>query len=289
MPSIKIYPSVFSTAHKQACNLDYIEGVLEKAGVIVSDTASDIRYITHDKYATEAYSDGVGYPNGISARLVDKAELQTILAEFGFNTLLSEIITDVDSISLENFIVKYRFSSGKIGVGKSGHTLNNVFNGVSFKDKNALKNHPLFKEEFFKTGDFIAQQDAGIRKHTLATVAAVANSNSELLFLRNTTDEWEFLERKNTTLAFNVYPELNTKIQEFFKFHGIKNSSVTVQFVIKDGSYYPVDWNFRFGVNMGKEMRARNPVEFETAILHMIGDTATPQFTYTDTWVTEFK
>lgn len=286
---IRVYPSNLTTQQKQACHLDYIEGVLAKVGVGVSGTEGAIRYVTHDKHVVEAYGDGTGYPNSIGVRLVDKVTLQDVMSEFGFLTLKSQLITDVDSITLNDFIIKCRVSSGKLGVTKNGMPLENAFNGVPFKDKEALKKHPLFNSSFFTSGNFIAQQDAGIRKHTLATVAAVANSNSDLLFLRNTTDEWEFLERKSTTLAFNIYPELNAKIQEFFKLHCIKNSSVTVQFVIKDGEYYPVDWNFRFGINMGKEMLARNPIEFETAILHMIGNTTTPQFTYTDTWVTEFK
>jgi len=289
MTTVRIYPSNLGGMQKQACHLDYIEDILKKAGVVVSDTEGAIRYVTHDKYVVEAYGDGTGYPNSLGVKLVDKVTLQDAMSEFGFLTLQSQLITDVDSIALNDFIIKCRVSSGKLGVTKNGVPLDNAFNGVPFKDKEALKKHPLFNPAFFTNGDFIAQQDAGIRKHTLATVAAVANSNSDLLFLRNTTDEWEFLERKSTTLAFNTYPELNAKIQEFFKLHGIKNSSVTVQFVIKDKEYYPVDWNFRFGINMGKEMRARNPIEFETAILHMVGDTPTPQFTYTDTWVTEFK
>ena len=289
MTTVTIYPSNLDGAQKQGCHLDYIEGVLKKAGVMVSNTEGDIRYVTHDRYVLEAYADGTGYPNGIAAKLVDKAGLQQVMAEFGFSTLPSEVITDVDNILLKDFIVKHRYSSGKLGVTKTGAYLHNLFNGIPFADKEALKKHPLFKSTLFINGDFIAQQDAGIRKHTLATVAAVANSNSDLLFLRNTTDEWRFLDRKSTTLAFNIYPELNAKIQEFFKLHGIKNASVTVQFVIKNNAYYPVDWNFRFGMNMSKEMRVRNPIEFETAILHMVGDTATPQFTSTDVWVTEFK
>jgi hypothetical protein len=286
---IRVYPSNLTTQQKQGCHLDYIESILAKVGINISAVEGSIKYVTHDRHVLEAYADGTGYPNGIAAKLVDKAGLQQVMAEFGFATLPSEIIFDVESILLKNFIVKHRYSSGKLGVTKTGACLHNPFNGIPFADKEALKNHPLFKSPLFIDGDFIAQQDAGIRKHTLATVAAVANSNSDLLFLRNTTDEWEFLDRKSTTLAFNVYPELNAKIQEFFKLHGIKNASVTVQFVIKDNEYYPVDWNFRFGTNMGKEMRARNPIEFETGILHMVGNTTTPQFTYTDTWVTEFK
>jgi hypothetical protein len=286
---IRVYPSILDAKQKQRCHLDYIESALAKVGINTSGTEGSIKYVTHDRYVLEAYADGTGYPNGIAAKLVDKAGLQQVMAEFGFATLPSEIITDVDNILLKDFIVKHRYSSGKLGVTKTGAYLHNPFNGIPFADKEALKNYPLFEVELFTSGDFIAQQDAGIRKHTLATVAAVANSNSELWFLRNTTDEWEFLERKSTTLAFNVYPELNAKVQAFFKLHSIKNAAVTVQFVVKDGEYYPVDWNFRFGINMGKEMRERNPVEFETAILHMVGDTATPQFTSTDVWITEFK
>lgn len=286
---IKIYPANLAEKFKKTFHLDFIEQCLNKTGSFLSDTEGDVRYVTHDKYVQEAYSNNFCYPNNLANKLADKFELQRVMADSGFNTLRSEIITDVNNITLENFIVKFKFSSGKVGVTKDGLPIHNLFNGVPFKDKEQLKAHPLFKESLFADGNFIAQEDAGIREHTLATVAAVANSNSELLFLRNTTDEWEFLDRKSTTLAFNIYPELNTKIQEFFKLHGIKNAAVTVQFVIKDGEYYPVDWNFRFGINMGKEMRARNPIEFETAILHMVGDTTTPQFTYTDTWITEFK
>jgi hypothetical protein len=288
MTSVRVYPSNLSGGQKQACHLDYIEGVLNSADVKISYTEGDIRYVTHDRHVLEAYTDNAGYPNGIGAKLVDKVTLQEVLADFGFATLPSQVISSVDDITIENFIIKCRISSGKLGVTKSGNPLNNMFNGVPFKNKEALQKHPLFQDSLFANGEFIVQQDAGIRKHTLATVAAVANSNSELLFLRNTTDEWEFLERKSTTLAFNIYPELNAKVQEFFKLHKIRNASVTVQFVIKDGAYYPVDWNFRFGINMGKEMLARNPIEFETAILHMVSDKPTPQFTYTDTWVTRF-
>lgn len=288
MTTVRIYPGSLSDMQKKACHLDYIESVLAKAGVAVSGTEGNIRYVTHDKHVPEAYADGTGYPNGIGARMVDKAGLQDVMSEFGFPTLPSQIITNVDNISLENFIIKCRVSSGKLGVTRNGIPLENAYNGVAFKDKEDLKKHPLFNEASFITGDFIAQQDAGIKKHTLATVAAVANSNSDLWFLRNTTDEWEFLERKSTTLAFNIYPELNAKIQAFFKLHKIKNAAVTVQFVTKGGVYYPVDWNFRFGINMGKEMLARNPVEFETAILHMVGDEQTPPAKYEDVWVTKF-
>lgn len=289
MTTVRFYPCNISNEYRLVSHLNYIEQVLNKAGFALSGTNGDLRYVTSDRHVPEAYGNGFGYPNGIALKMFDKAGLQEVMADFGFATLPSQIITNVEDIALENFIIKCRISSGKIGFMNNGVPLINLFNGVSFKDKEALKKHPLFNPILFTNGDFIAQQDAGICKHTLATVAAVANYNSDLLFLRNTTDEWEFLNRKSTTLAFNVYPELNAKIQNFFKLHGIKNAAVTVQFVIKDSEYYPVDWNFRFGINMGKEMLARNPIEFETAILHMVGNTPTPQFTYTDTWVTEFK
>jgi hypothetical protein len=279
-----VYPKGGIGASKAACHLDFIEATLEKAGI-----STAIPYVMHDMYVLEAYKDTPYYPNNLAQKLVDKKQLQDVMTQNGFNALKAELITGVDAITLTDFIVKFRYSSGKLGVSKDRAGIYNPFEAVPFKDKEELKAHPLFDAALFSTGNFIAQEDAGIRKHTLATVAAVANSNSELLFLRNTTDEWQYLTRKSTTLAFDIYPELNNKIQDFFKANKIKNAAVTVQFVIKDGEYYPVDWNFRFGINMGKEMRARNPIEFETAILHMVGDTTTPQFTYTDTWITEFK
>jgi hypothetical protein len=279
-----VYPKGGVGASKPACHLDFIEATLEKAGI-----KTNIPYVMHDMYVIEAYRDTQYYPDNLAEKLVDKKQLQDVMTQNGFNALKAELITDIDAITLTDFIVKFRYSSGKLGVSKGKMGIYNPFEGVPFKSKEELKAHPLFDAALFSAGDFIAQEDAGIRKHTLATVAAVANSNSDLLFLRNTTDEWQYITRKSTTLAFNIYPELNNKIQDFFKTHQIKNAAVTVQFVIKDGEYYPVDWNFRFGINMGKEMRTRNPIEFEIGILHMVGDTPTPQFTYTDTWVTEFK
>ena len=284
MNRLLVYPKGGVGASKAACHLDFIEDTLEKVGV-----KTDIPYVMHDMYALEAYKDTPYYPNNLAEKLVDKKQLQDVMTQNGFTALDAELITDVDAVTLTDFIVKFRYSSGKLGVSKDRMGIYNPFEGVPFKSKEELKAHPLFDAALFNTGNFIVQEDAGIRRHTLATVAAVANSNSDVLFLRNTTDEWQYLTRKSTTLAFNIYPELNNKIQDFFKTHSIKNAAVTVQFVIKDGAYYPVDWNFRFGINMGKEMRARNPIEFETGILHMVGDTPTPQFTYTDTWVTEFK
>lgn len=284
MSRFLVYPKGGVGASKAVCHLDFIEATLEKAGINTT-----IPYVMHDMHVLEAYKDTSYYPNNLAEKLVDKKQLQDVMTQNGFNALKAELVTDVDAIVLNDFIVKFRYSSGKLGVSKDKAYIYNPFEGVPFKNKEELKAHPLFDESLFVAGDYIVQEDAGIRKHTLATVAAVANSNSDVLFLRNTTDEWQYLTRKSTTLAFNTYPELNAQIEQFFKIHKIKNAAVTVQFVIKDGKYYPVDWNFRFGINMGKEMRARNPIEFETAILHMVGDTPTPQFTYTDTWVTEFK
>jgi hypothetical protein len=282
--SLLIYPEGGVELSKGSCHLDFIDATLKKAGIKTS-----IPYVMHDMYVTKAYKDTSYYPNNLAEKLVDKKQLQDVMTQNGFNALKAELVTDVDVITLNDFIVKFRYSSGKLGVSKNKAYIYNPFEGVPFKNKEELKTHPLFDIALFSTGNFIVQEDAGIRKHTLATVAAVANSNSDLLFLRNTTDEWQYLTRKSTTLSFNIYPELNSKIQDFFKINKIKNAAVTVQFVIKDKKYYPVDWNFRFGINMGKEMRARNPIEFETAILHMVGDTATPQFTSTDVWLTEFK
>ena len=284
MSSLLVYPKGGAERFKDSCHLEFIQTTVEKAGV-----KTNIPYVMHDMYVLEAYKDTPYYPNNLAEKLVDKKQLQDVMTQNGFNALKAELVTDVDAIALNNFIVKFRYSSGKLGVSKDKAYIYNPFEGVPFKNKEALKAHPLFDAALFVTGDYIVQEDAGIRRHTLATVAAVANSNSDVLFLRNTTDEWQYLTRKSTTLAFNTYPELNAQIEQFFKANKIKNAAVTVQFVIKDGEYYPVDWNFRFGINMGKEMRARNPIEFETAILHMVGDTPTPQFTYTDTWVTEFK
>jgi hypothetical protein len=285
---IKTYPANLDNNFKKTFHLDFIEQCLNKTGSFLSDTEGDVRYVTHDKYVKEAYSNNFCYPNNLANKLADKFELQSVMADFGFNTLRSEIITDVDNITLENFIVKFRFSSGKVGVTKDGLPTHNLFNGVSFKDKEQLKAHPLFKESLFADGNFIAQEDAGIREHTLATVAATANSNSELLFLRNTTDKWKFLDRTSTTLAFNIYPDLNTKIQEFFTNNKIKNVAVTVQFVVKNDEYYIIDWNFRFGINMGKEMLARNPEEFERAVVNLVSNQTPVQFNNTDVWVTNF-
>jgi hypothetical protein len=285
---IKIYPANLAEKFKKTFHLDFIEQCLNKTGSFLSDTEGDVRYVTHDKYVQEAYSNNFCYPNNLANKLADKFELQRVMADSGFNTLRSEIITDVNNITLENFIVKFRFSSGKVGVTKDGLPIHNLFNGVSFKDKEQLKAHPLFKESLFADGNFIAQEDAGIREHTLATVAATANSNSELLFLRNTTDKWKFLDRTSTTLAFNIYPDLNTKIQEFFTNNKIKNVAVTVQFVVKNDEYYIIDWNFRFGINMGKEMLARNPEEFERAVVNLVSNQTPVQFNNTDVWVTNF-
>lgn len=287
MTTVRIYPSSLEKASKEvkdSCFVSPLIQVLDKNNISYSFTEGNISYVTSDKDIVEASSQSNSYPSDIAVKLFDKQKLQETLAPYGFNTLSTEVISDVDSLSLTNFIVKLKEGSGGniVSYGK------NWFGGVLFADKEAFKRHPLFAD-MFMSGKYIAQQAiSNVRNHIAVSLSATVNSNGDVYFVRSSTDTWVNSKRTKAVLSYQGYEEQKKQIQSFVKAVGIKNAVLMLQFVEQDGILYPIDWNFRLGVNIPTQMINRNFVEYETAILHMVGNTDTPSASYTDTWVVEF-
>jgi hypothetical protein len=199
--------------------------------------------------------------------------------------LLTETIADVDAITLTNFIVKLQKGSGG---NLTGSIYKNWFGGVLFADKEAFKRHPLF-QDFYAPNKYVAQQAiSNVRSHTAVSLSATVNSNGDVYFVRSSTDTWVNSVRTQAVLSYQGYEEQKAQIQAFVKASGIKNAVLMLQLIEQDGVLYPIDWNFRLGVNIPTQMINRNFIEYETAILHMVGDTATPQAAYTDVWTVTF-
>ncbi len=285
MTTVKILPASLEQATAEAKAASFVTPllqVLDKHSIQYSFTAGDIDFVTQDHLATQATN---AYPNGIAAKLLDKKELQNTLAPYGFNVLPTELITDPNAITLTNFIVKLKEGSG-------GNLINsaykNWFGGVLFTDKEAFKRHPLFAD-MFVAGKYVAQQAIGnVRNHTAVSLSATVNASGDVYFIRSATDTWVNSVRKHATLSYQGYEEQKQQIQAFVKAYGIKNAVLMLQFVVQDGVLYPIDWNFRLGVNIPTQMINRNFIEYETAILHMVGNTQTPAATYTDVWEIDF-
>lgn len=284
MTTVKIIPASLEQAPTPAKDGVFVTSlidVLERNNIAYSFADGDIDFVTQDYLALQATN---AYPNGMAAKLFDKKELQTALAPFGFNTLATEAITDADAITLTNFIVKLQNGSGGniVTHGK------NWFGGVLFTDKEAFKRHPLFADMFLP-GKYIAQQAiSNVRNHTAVSIPGTVNSNGEVYFVRSSTDTWINSVRTKAVLSYQGYEEQKSQIQAFVKASGIKNAVFMLQFVEQEGTLYPIDWNFRLGVNIPTQMISRNFIEFETAILHMVGDTVTPQAEYSDVWTVNF-
>jgi hypothetical protein len=285
MTIVKIFPASLEQASaetKAAVFVTPLLQVLDKHSIQYSFTNGDIDFVTQDYLATQATN---AYPNGIAAKLLDKKELQTTLAPYGFNTLPTEVITEVDAITLTNFIVKLKEGSGG---NLTNSSYKNWFGGVLFTDKEAFKRHPLFTD-MFAAGKYIAQQAiSNVRNHIAVSLSATVNSSGDVYFVRSATDTWVNSVRTQAVLSYQGYEEQKQHIQAFIKAAGIKNAVLMLQFMVQDGVLYPIDWNFRLGVNIPTQMIARNFIEYETAILHMVGNTATPQATYTDAWTITF-
>ena len=285
MTTVKILPASLEQAPaevKAAAFVTPLIEVLERNNIAYSFTDGDIDFVTQDPLALQAAN---AYPNGIAAKLLDKKELQVTLAPYGFNVLPTELITDPDAIALTNFIVKLKEGSGG---NLTNSVYKNWFGGVLFSDKEAFKRHPLF-QDFFASGKYVAQQAiSNVRNHTAVSLSATVNSNSDVYFVRSATDTWVNSVRKHATLSYQGYEEQKQQIQSFVKAAGIKNAVLMLQFVAQDGVVYPIDWNFRLGVNIPTQMITRNFIEYETAILHMVRNTTTPQATYTDAWTITF-
>jgi len=285
MTTVKILPASLEQATAEAKAASFVTPlieVLERNNVAYSFTTGDIDFVTQDHLAINATN---AYPNDIAAKLLDKKELQTTLAPYGFNVLPTEVITDPDAITLTNFIVKLKEGSGG---SLEGATYKNWFGGVLFTDKEAFKRHPLFAD-MFATNKYIAQQAiSNVRNHTAVSLSATVNASGDVYFVRSATDTWVNSVRKHATLSYQGYEEQKQQIQAFVKAVGIKNAILMLQFVVQDGVLYPIDWNFRLGVNIPTQMITRNFIEYETAILHMVGNTQTPAATYTDVWEVDF-
>jgi len=285
MTTVKILPASLEQASAESKNAAFVTPlieVLERNNVAYSFTAGDIDFVTQDPLALQATN---AYPNGIAAKLFDKKELQNTLAPFSFNTLATEVITDADAITLTNFIVKLQNGSGG---NLDNSAYKNWFGGVLFTDKEAFKRHPLFAD-LFVSGKYIAQQAVGnVRNHTAVSLSATVNSNGDVYFVRAATDTWVNSVRTQAVLSYQGYDEQKAQIQAFVKASGIKNAVLMLQFVVQDDVLYPIDWNFRLGVNIPTQMITRNFIEYETAILHMVGNAITPQATYTDAWTITF-
>jgi hypothetical protein len=285
MTIVKILPASLEQASAEAKSASFVTPllqVLDKHSIQYSFTSGDIDFVTQDHLAIQATN---AYPNGIADKLLDKKELQTTLAPYGFNTLLTEVITDVDAITLTNFIVKLKEGSGG---NIAGSNFTNWFGGVLFTDKEAFKRHPLFAD-MFVSGKYVAQQAiSNVRNHIAVSLSATVNSNGDVYFVRSARDTWVNSVRTQAILSYQGYEEQKQQIQAFVRAAGIKNAVLMLQFMEENGVLYPMDWNFRLGVNIPTQMIARNFIEYETAILHMVRNTTTPQATYTDAWTITF-
>lgn len=281
MTTVKILPASLEQASvevKNSCFVTPLIEVLERNNVVYSFTEGGIDFISQDDVAVQATN---AYPNGIANKLFDKKELQILLSPFGFGTLTTEVIVDVDAITLTNFIVKLQNGSGG---NLDNSKYKNFFAGVVFADKEAFKRHPLF-QDFYTPGKYVAQNSIGDATHTVVQFFTAVNSDGDCYFWRNSTDTWSKGVRQDAALAVDGYQEYKASIQAFVKASGIKNTMFNLQ-CIKDGEVlYPIDWNFRWGRNCHKQILAREPQEYEKAVLHMVGIVTAQPNTATDIWL----
>lgn len=283
MTTVKILPASLEQAPIEARNAAFVTPlieVFERNNITYSFTEGGIDYVTHDRFAVDATN---AYPAGIAAKLADKKQLQDTLASFGFNTLPTEVITDADSITLTNFIVKLKEGSGS-NLPKSAYK--NWFGGVLFADKEAFKRHPLFAD-MFAPGKYIAQQAVGnVRNHTVVSFFCAVNSNSDTYFLKNSTDTWTDSIRTQAILASEGYEGTKELLAKFVKDTGIKNTTFGPQFIVDDsGALYPIDWNFRWGKNFHTQVLKNAPDLYEFGVLYMVGANPTLPNISNEEWI----
>lgn len=280
---LKIAPSSLGSAsveEQSACFIPHLTAVLNKHGVPFSFSEGTVPYVTHDKYAVEVFVNSASYPSGLAAKLYDKKELQDVLKQYGFNTLDTEIVTDPDSVTLTNFIVKLREGSGG-NLPKSN--TKNWFNGFLFSDKEAFKCHPLF-DTAYKSEFYVAQQGINPRAHVAVSLFCSVNTVGDVFFIKNSTDTWANTVRTEAVLESNGYEEIKSLLAAFVKTVGIKHTVFSLQFISDGVKLYPMDWNFRWGKNFHKQILNHAPELYELGIMHMFKNTPT-EYQSADKWV----
>ena len=287
MKTVRIYPAsvqFLSEKMKDELFISALTTALNKLGVSYSYLDGNISYVVSDEDIFDASINSNSYPYEVACNLADKEKLQSTLAPHGFNTIESEIIKDANQITLENFIVKLRNGSGGniVDAGK------NWFSGIAFANKNEFIRHPLF-DDMFIADKYIAQKAIGnVREHIAVSISGTVNSNGDTYFVRSSTDTWINSIRKKAVLSYIGYDEQKEKIQSFIKLSGIKNCAFMLQFIVDNDVFYPIDWNFRLGVNIPKQMISKNLIEYEKAIEHMVSDAQVAQYFSDDSWIVNF-
>lgn len=271
---LKIAPHSLGSAsieEQSVCFIPHLTTVLSKHEVPFSFSEGNVPYVTHDKYAVEAFLGSASYPNDLVTKLYDKKELQDVLSQYGFKTLQTEVIDSPDAISLSNFIVKLKEGSGG-NLPKSA--TKNWFNGFLFADKEAFKRHPLF-DIAYRPGFYVAQQGINPRAHTAVSLFCSVNTVGDVFFIKNSTDTWANTVRTEAILESNGYEDIKALLSAFVKAVGIKHTVFSLQFISDGVNFYPMDWNFRWGKNFHTQILKNSPELYEMAIMHMFKDTPT--------------
>lgn len=277
MNKVRIYKN--NLVNDEKTFADSLISVLNKNNISYAFDSGEVMYVSDDKQAVQASKDTGCYPNNVAENLYAKHLLPKTLNEFGFNIIESQIIDNPDNITIENFVVKQKNSSGSLIFNT------NVFGGIVFNNKEAFKNHPLFND-LFKPNTYIAQKAISPLNHTAISLFCSVNSSGDCYFWRSSTDTWVLNSRVEALLSYQGYEQEKELLANAVKSLGIRNTMFTLQLIKDNDIYYPIDWNFRWGRNCHKQILSKEFEEYEKAILHMVGVDNAVSCNATDTWIT---
>ena len=219
------------------------------------------------------------YPKHIAEQLIRKDTMPKLLGRYGFPELKTVRVKRVDDIKLNNFILKPVFGSAC----GSWVAVNQSVAYKKFDDPTHLED-TLAGSPDIKW--FVAQEAVMADAHTTASVAGTVNQNGDVLFIRPTLSYWRNGVRYKSVRSF-AFQELYTTqelLREFIASAGIRCAAFSLQLILKDEVFYPMDWNFHLPAPYVMDATRLQREEFDAAVHHMMGYTARFDLP-TDKWV----
>jgi hypothetical protein len=207
------------------------------------------------------------YPNEIVKKLLCKDLMTDLLASEGFNRLDTRRVRAAVDIDQQDFILKPLVGSG----GKASFGNGSKADYRRFHDVQALSDYVSGDFGFLGNGYLIQEADQ-IALDRTATVSGVVNGKSEVLFLRESRTTWVDLRPTHTTRLppndeLQIERELLARFVEKYK---IRNAWFGLQFLNRNGKWYPIDWNFRLPPPLLIDYKLSEPEELERIALHML-------------------
>lgn len=207
------------------------------------------------------------YPNELVKKLLRKDLMTDLLASEGFDRLATKRVRAAVDIDQQDFILKPLVGSGC----KASFGIWSKADYKRFPDVQALSEYVDGDFGFLGNGYLIQEADQ-IEFDRTATISGVVNGKSEVLFLRESRTTWVNLRATNT-VRLPPNDELQVErglLAMFVEKYKIRNAWFALQFLNKNGKWYPMDWNFRLPPHLLIDYKRSEPEELERIALHML-------------------